>query len=155
MPSGDDLPTVGFAVPPSLAAITIRYELLCEVGRGGMGVVYKARDAQTRDLVAVKVLHPSAAADPAIVDRFRNELLLARRITHKNVCRVFDLNEFAGTTVISMEFVEGRSLRELLREVESLSTRQGLKIARQVAAGLAEAHAQGVVHRDLKPENIL
>jgi predicted Ser/Thr protein kinase len=155
MPSGDDQTTVGFAVPPSLAAITARYELLCELGRGGMGVVYKARDVQTRDLVAVKVLHPSAASDPAIVDRFRNELLLARRITHKNVCRVFDLNEFAGTTVISMEFVEGRSLRELLREVESLSTRRGLKIVRQIAAGLVEAHAQGVVHRDLKPENIL
>ena len=155
MGSGDDQATVGFAVPPALAAITARYELLAEVGRGGMGVVYKARDRQTGDLIAVKVIHPSVASDSVLVDRFRNELVLARRITHKNVCRVFDLNEFGGTTVISMELVDGRSLRGVLRDVESLSTRQGLKIVRQIAAGLAEAHARGVVHRDLKPENIL
>ena len=155
MGSGDEQATVGFAIPPALAAITARYELLAEVGRGGMGIVYKARDRQTADLVAVKVIHPSVAADSVLVERFRNELLLARRITHRNVCRVFDLNQFDGVAVISMEFVEGRSLRDMLREMESMSTRQGLKIVRQIAAGLGEAHAQGVVHRDLKPENIL
>src|SRR6185295_16935327 len=80
---------------------------------------------------------------------------LARRITHKNVCRVHDLDEFGGIAVISMEFVEGRSLRDVLRDVESVSIRHGLKIVRQIAAGLGEAHAQGVVHRDLKPENVL
>src|SRR5207253_1697624 len=147
--------TIGFAVPASLSALTVRYDLHMEIGRGGMGIVYKALDRQTGDLVAIKIIHPSIASDPALIERFTNELLLARRITHKNVCRVYDLNEFGGTTVISMEFLEGRSLRRMLRDVESVSVRQGLKIVRQIAAGLAEAHAQGVVHRDLKPENVL
>jgi hypothetical protein len=155
MQPGDDQVTIGFTVPASLSALTIRYELVAELGRGGMGVVYKARDRQTGDLVAIKVIHPSIASDPHLIERFTNELLLARRITHKNVCRVHELTDFGGTAVISMELVEGRSLRAMLHEVESLSTRQGLKIAGQLIAGLAEAHAQGVVHRDLKPENIL
>ena len=151
----DDQATVGFTAPPSLTSVSIRYDLLREIGRGGMGVVYKARDRRTGDLVALKAIHPSVAADPHVIERFTNELLLARRITHKNVCRVHDLSDFEGTLVISMELVEGRSLRQMLREVEAVSIRQGVKIARQIAAGLAEAHEQGVVHRDLKPENIL
>jgi protein kinase-like protein len=151
----DDQATAGFTAPPSLASVSIRYELLDEIGRGGMGVVYKARDRRTGDLVALKAIHPLVAADPHVIERFTNELLLARRITHKNVCRVHDLSDFGGTLVISMELVEGRSLRQMLREVEAVSVRQGVKIARQIAAGLAEAHAQGVIHRDLKPENIL
>ncbi len=155
MPSSDDQATVGFTVPPGLSAVCARYDLIAEIGRGGMGIVYKARDRHTGDLVALKALHPSIAADPRLVERFTNELLLARRITHKNVCRVYDLNDFAGTTVITMELVDGRSLRTLMRDVEAVSIRQGLRIARQIAAGLAEAHAQGIVHRDLKPENIL
>src|SRR4030095_10481073 len=152
MPGADDQATIGFTIPPSRSAITARYELLAEVGRGGMGIVYKARDRRTGDLVALKAIHPSVAANPAFSERFRNELVLARRITHKNVCRVFDLAEFGAAAVISMEFVDGRSLRDILRDVESMSPRQGLKIFRQIAAGLGEAHAQGVVHRDLKPE---
>ena len=95
------------------------------------------------------------AADPLLIERAKNELVLARRITHKNVCRVHDFNVFGDLSAISMEFVEGRTLRAVLRDLESLSTRQGLKIVRQIAAGLAEAHAQGVIHRDLKPENIM
>src|SRR5690349_14544823 len=114
MNSGDDQATVGFPVPPGLSALVVRYELLGELGRGGMGIVYKARDRRTGDLVALKVVHPQIASDPQLVERFRNELLLARRITHKNVCRVHDLDEFGGTTVISMELVEGKSLRAML-----------------------------------------
>jgi len=155
MQPGDDQATVGFTVPAGLSALAVRYELLAEIGRGGMGIVYKARDRQTGDLVAVKVIHPSIASDPHLIERFTNELLLARRITHRNVCRVHDLNDFGGTLVISMEFVDGRSLRQMLRDLESVSTRLGLKIVRQIVAGLGEAHARGVVHRDLKPENIL
>lgn len=155
MQPGDDLTTVGFTPPPGLAAASARYDFLAEVGRGGMGVVYKARDRRTGDVVAIKAIHPAVASDPQLIERFTNELLLARRITHKNVCRVHDLDDYGGTLVISMEFVEGRSLRQILRDVETVSVRQGLKIARQLAAGLAEAHQQGVVHRDLKPENIL
>jgi serine/threonine protein kinase len=155
MTAGDDQATVGFTIPPNLAALTARYELQGEIGRGGMGVVYRARDRQTGDLVALKVIHPSIASDLHAIERFTNELLLARRITHKNVCRVHDLNEFGGVAVISMEFVDGRSLRDLLSQVEAVSIRQGLRIVRQIIGGLAEAHAQGVIHRDLKPENIL
>jgi hypothetical protein len=153
--SDENRATIGFTAPPALAAVTARYELHAEVGRGGMGIVYKARDRQTADLVAIKVIHPSIASDPRLIERFRNELLLARRVTHKNVCRVHDLTDFGGVVVISMEFVDGRSLHEVLKDVESMSTRQGMKIVRQIIAGLAEAHAQGIVHRDLKPENLL
>src|SRR6058998_833163 len=142
MTSGDDHETIGFEAPASLSPLTVRYELQAEIGRGGMGIVYKARDRQTGDVVAIKVIHPSIGADPQLIERFKNELLFARRITHKNVCRVHDLNDFEGTAVISMEFVAGRSLRDLLREVDSLSIRHGLKIVRQIIAGLAEAHAQ-------------
>jgi serine/threonine protein kinase len=155
MQPGDDQTTVGFSVPAGLSALAVRYELLAEIGRGGMGIVYKARDRQTGDLVALKVIHPAVASDPRLIERFTNELLLARRITHKNVCRVHDLNDFGGTLVISMELVDGRSLRQMLRDLESVSVRQGVKIVRQVVAGLGEAHAEGVVHRDLKPENTL
>jgi Protein kinase domain len=155
MTPDDEQVTIGFAVPAHLSGLSARYEIHAEIGRGGMGVVYKALDRQTGDLVAIKVLHPSTASDPHLVERFKNELLLARRITHRNVCRVYDLNDFAGVTVISMELVAGRSLRDLLRETGAFPIRQGLAVARQLIAGLGEAHAQGVVHRDLKPENII
>src|SRR5438093_864095 len=119
MHPGDDQATIGFAAPVSLSPLAVRYDLRAELGRGGIGVVCKARARQTGDLVAIKVIQPSIASDPHLLERFTNELLLARRITHKNVCRVHDLNDFGGTTVISMEFLEGRSLRAMLREVES------------------------------------
>ena len=144
-----------FTPPAHLSAITTRYDILAECGRGGMGVVYKARDRQTDDVIAIKVLNPAIASEPGLIDRFKTELRLARKITHKHVCRVHDFNEFAGTAVISMEFVQGESLRDLLRRPEGISIRQGLKIAHQVLAALGEAHAQGIIHRDLKPANIL
>src|SRR4051812_37965001 len=125
MQPGDNQVTIGFAVPAGLSTVTVRYELLAEIGRGGMGIVYKGRDRQTGDLVAIKIIHPSIASDPQLIERFKSELLLARRITHRNVCRVYELNDFGGTMVISMEFVEGRSLREMLRDMESVSIRQG------------------------------
>ena len=138
-----------------LKALRQRYDLLGELGRGGMGVVYKARDRETGDVVAVKVLLPEIAARPDLIERFKSELLLARKITHKNVCRVYDLNRFGPVAAISMEYIEGESLGSLLNRVEGLSVRHGKKILRQILAGLAEAHAQGVIHRDLKPENII
>ena len=152
-PDPGDQPTVGF-MPPA-ADVSYRYEVLNEVGSGGMGIVYKARDRETGAVVALKVLHPEIAAQPQLIERFKTELLLARKITHKNVCRVYDLNRFGSVVAISMEYIEGESLRTLLGRVEGLSTRHGLKIIHQVIAGLAEAHAQSVIHRDLKPENIL
>ena len=141
-------------VPASLSAITARYEILAECGRGGMGIVYKARDRQTNDTVAIKVLNPAIAGNAGLIDRFKNELVLARKVTHKNVCRVYDLNDFSGAMAISMEYVAGESLRDVLDRSEGVSIRYGLRVVQQIIAGLAEAHAQGVVHRDLKPSNI-
>lgn len=137
-------------------ALEQRYELLGEAGRGGMGIVYRARDRETGELVALKVLKPEIAADAGIVERFKNELRLARKITHKNVCRIHEFNRAAdGTAYISMEFVEGESLRRVLSRFGNLGVRGGTRIAQQICAGLREAHAQGVVHRDLKPENVM
>jgi len=135
--------------------LAARFEFLNELGRGGMGIVYQARDRETGAVVAIKVLKPEIASSPELIERFKTELLLARKITHKNVCRVYDLHRFGQVVVIAMEYIEGESLRGLLGRVEGLSIRHGLKVARQMIAGLAEAHEQGVIHRDLKPENIL
>lgn len=140
---------------PSLRPLTERYDLLAEVGRGGMGIVYRARDRETGDVVALKVLRPEIAARPELIERFKSELLLARKITHKNVCRTYDLHRFGGTAAIAMEYVEGESLSAILQRYRGVPFRRGLEWAQQICSALAEAHAQGVVHRDLKPQNIL
>jgi hypothetical protein len=139
----------------SLRALSQRYDILAEVGRGGMGIVYRARDRETGDTVALKVLKPEIAMQPALIERFKSELLLARKITHKNVCRVYDLGRFGDVAAISMEYVEGQSLRAILEAPGGVSVRRGVAWTRQICQALAEAHTQGVVHRDLKPENIL
>ena len=140
---------------PMPAGIEARYEALSELGRGGMGIVYRGRDRETGETVAVKVLKPEIAADPSSVERFRSEVRLARKITHKNVCRIYDLNRVGDTAYVSMELVQGESLRLILSRFGTLSYRKGIEIARQICAGLREAYAQGVVHRDLKPQNIM
>jgi formylglycine-generating enzyme required for sulfatase activity/class 3 adenylate cyclase/predicted Ser/Thr protein kinase len=132
-----------------------RYEILARLGVGGMGLVYKARDRETGETVALKVLKAEIAEQPALIDAFKNELRLARKITHKNVCRIYDFNRTDGVSFISMEFIEGESLRRVLNRFSALSTRTGIKIATQICEGLREAHAQGIVHRDLKPENLM
>lgn len=132
-----------------------RYQLLEEVGRGAMGIVYKAIDRETSERVALKVLKPEALGDEMMVQRFKNELRLARRITHKNVCRIYDFGYLGESPCISMEFVEGDTLRALLKRVGTLSVRSIVHISRQMCDGLREAHSQGVVHRDLKPENLM
>ncbi len=141
--------------PPAPESLQQRYEVLGELGRGGMGIVYRARDRETDEVVALKVIHPQIAADPAIVERFKNELRLARKITHKSVCRMYELLRFEQTVVIAMEYVEGESLRAVLDRFGSVPLRRGLEWAGQICAALAEAHGQGIIHRDLKPENIL
>src|SRR5688572_1216251 len=120
-----------------------------------MGVVYRARDRETGELVAIKVLKPEIAADRASAERFINEVRLSRRITHKNVCRVYEFTRVGSTAYLSMEYVEGESLRSILSRLGSVNLRKGIQIARQICAALAEAHAQGIVHRDLKPENVM
>ena len=120
-----------------------------------MGHVYKARDRETGEILALKLLKPEIASDQAMMERFKNELLLARKITHKNVCRVYDFNRVGGIAYTSMEYVEGDSLRTLLKRSAGHPLRKAVDVALQICAGLQEAHSQGIVHRDLKPENIM
>ena len=139
----------------SLAALSQRYDVLSEAGHGNMGNVYKARDRETGETVALKLIKPEIASDQAMTERFKNELLFARRITHKNVCRVYEFNRVGGIAYTSMEFVEGESLRSVFSRFGGLPVRKGVDLALQICSGLREAHAQGIVHRDLKPENVM
>jgi len=138
-----------------LSALGQRYEILGEAGHGSMGNVYKARDRETGETVALKLLKPEIASDQAMMDRFKNELLFARKITHKNVCRVYEFNRVAGIAYTSMEFVEGESLRSVLNRFGALTQKKARDLALQICSGLKEAHVQGIVHRDLKPENVM
>src|SRR5579864_5160491 len=132
-----------------------RYEVLSQIGTGGTGIVYKVRDLETSEIVALKVLKPEIASDPDVQENFKREMCLARKITHKNVCRIHEFNRLNGTAYTSMEFVEGESLMSRLYRVGSLPLNDALEIARQICGGLHEAHEQGIVHRDLKPANIM
>ena len=132
-----------------------RYHILEEIGEGGMGRVYQALDIELQEKVALKVIKARVAADEKTVQRFRNELKLARRIIHKNVCRMYDLNVSAGVYYITMEYVSGENLKASLRRVGPLSVTKALLIAEQICAGLEEAHRLGFIHRDLKPQNIM
>jgi len=137
------------------SSIPSRYEVLSQVGAGGMGVVYKVRDLETDEIVALKILKPEIATDPTVQENFKRELCLARKITHKNVCRIHDFSRSNGTAYASMEFIEGESLQSRLNRVGTLPVNQAFDIAQQICAGLREAHAQEIVHRDLKPANIM
>lgn len=139
----------------ALAALGQRYDVLGEAGHGSMGSVYKARDRETGEVVALKLLKPEIASDQKMVERFKNELLYARKITHKNVCRVYDFNRAGSVAYTSMEYVEGESLRSVLNRFGGLPQRKAIHVALQICSGLKEAHAQGIIHRDLKPENIM
>jgi len=132
-----------------------RYEVIEDLGRGGMARVYKAFDKEIEEKVALKLLKPEIIADERTIKRFRNELKFARRIAHKNVCRMYDLNKEGGTYFITMEYVPGEDLKSSIKRMGPLSSGKALFIAKQVCEGLAEAHRLGVVHRDLKPRNIM
>jgi serine/threonine-protein kinase len=132
-----------------------RYELLGLLGSGGMGNVYKARDVELDEIVALKVLLPQLVSAPGALDRFRREVKLARRVTHPNVARVFDIGELGGERILTMELVDGESLGACLHREGRLSLVRAVDIARAICAGVGAAHAAGVVHRDLKPDNVL
>src|SRR5262245_40882815 len=132
-----------------------RYQILERVGVGGMGVVFKAYDRETGESVALKVLRSEIANQFPVVEGLKNELRIARRITHKNVCRIYDFNRSGATAFITMEFVQGESLRRVLDRFGALNLRKAVNVARQICDGLCEAHSQGIVHRDLKPENLM
>lgn len=132
-----------------------RFEVIEELGRGGMGTVYRVLDRSINEEIALKLLKPEVATDANIIERFKNELKLARKITHKSVCRMYDLNEEDGTPYITMEYVPGEDLKSLIKRAGKPSLEKAVLFARQMGEGLAEAHKLGVVHRDLKPSNIM
>jgi serine/threonine-protein kinase len=132
-----------------------RYQIIEELGKGGMGRVYKVYDTKIKEKVALKLIKPEIAADEQTIERFRNELRLARKIAHRNVCKMFDLGEADGAHFITMEYVSGEDLKTMIRMTGSLTIGATLSIGKQVCDGLAEAHSLGVVHRDLKPQNIM
>jgi hypothetical protein len=137
------------------AAVSRRYQIVAAAGHGSTGNVFKALDRETGETIALKILKPEIASDQAMIERFKNEMLFARRITHKNVCRVHEFNRIGAIAYTSMEFVDGESLRSVLNRFGGLPPRKSIDILQQMCAGLKEAHAQGIVHRDLKPENIM
>ncbi len=170
LPPGDPGTTVGLGgvtasastLPGGDANLTIgsmfanRYKVVEMLGRGGMGVVFLAKDNQLDEVVALKTLRSDVLSqDPTLLQRFKLEIKLARKITHKNVLRTHDFGEFAGTPYISMEYLEGVTLKDLQKRKGALPLGVGLQIAKQMCHGLAAAHAQGVIHRDIKPQNML
>jgi serine/threonine-protein kinase len=133
-----------------------RYDIQSIIGEGGMGIVYKAHDRELDDVVAIKTLRSEAlSADPTLLDRFKQEIRLARRITHPNILRTHDLGESNGLRYLSMEFVKGITLKGLVEQDQLIPTPVALRIAKQICAGLAAAHEVGVIHRDIKPQNII
>jgi len=132
-----------------------RYQVIEALGQGGMGNVYKVYDQEVRAKVALKLIRPEIAADPTTIERFRNELKLARDIAHKNICRMYDLGREGATYYITMEYVPGEDLRSMIRMSGQLDVGTAVHIAREICDGLAEVHRLGILHRDLKPGNIL
>src|SRR3954447_21298274 len=132
-----------------------RFEILSVLGAGGMGIVYKARDRELDDLVALKMLRRELWGDRNQLDRLKSEIKLARKITHPNVLRTHDFGEIDGVPYISMEYVRGVTLRYMLDQTHRLPYSAALRLAKQLCAGLGAAHAVGVMHRDIKPENLI
>ena len=183
--SSDDVATLDFATakspaqalrptsssssrPPSSSAFSLsesrflpgrllagRYRIIALLGKGGMGEVYRADDLTLGQPVALKFLPEEASRDESLLERFRNEVRIARRVSHPNVCRVYDVGELDGNAFFTMEYVDGEDLASLLRRIGRLPQDKALDIARQLCSGLAAAHAKGVLHRDLKPANIM
>src|SRR5215471_19274902 len=143
----------GRFLPGSLLAE--RYRIVALLGKGGMGEVYRADDLTLGQPVALKFLPEEAAKDTALLERFRGEVRISRKVSHPNVCRVYDVGEVEGQTFFTMEYVDGEDLASLLRRIGRLPHDKAVDIARQLCAGLAAAHAKGVLHRDLKPANIM
>jgi serine/threonine protein kinase len=132
-----------------------RYEIIEELGKGGMGKVYRVEDTKAKEEVALKLIKPEIAADKKTIERFRKELTTARKIAHRNVCRMFDLGEEKEQHYITMEYICGGDLKKFIRRAKRLDPRTAISIAKQICDGLEEAHSLGIAHRDLKPNNIM
>jgi len=152
--------TLAMAAPP-LRELTPgetfagRYQVIEDLGKGGMGRVYKVYDTEVKEKLALKLINPEVASDERTIERFRSELRLARTISHRNVCRMHDLGREGSSYFITMEYVSGEDLKSLIHRIGALPVGKAVSLAREVCAGLAEAHRVGVVHRDLKPQNIM
>ena len=131
-----------------------RYKIIEKLGKGGMGEVYRALDQEVKEEVAIKLIRQEIARDESTIERFRNELKIARKVSHRNVCRMFDLGKEEKGYYISMEYVDGEDLKTSIKK-DRIAVDKALKVTKQVCEGLAEAHRLGVVHRDLKPQNIM
>ena len=132
-----------------------RYRIALQVGKGGMGDVYRAYDLELGQAVALKFLPTDLQSDPTRLERFRREVRIARQIGHPNVCRVYDIGQVDGRHFLSMEYIDGEDLASLLRRIGRLPGDKAVEIARELCAGLAAAHEKGVLHRDLKPANVM
>jgi serine/threonine protein kinase len=137
------------------STVSNRYEVIEELGKGGMGRVYKVFDKKIKEVVALKLIKPEISTDEKTIERFNNELRLARKISHRNVCRMYDLGEEGNSHFITMEYVPGEDLKRFIKRSGQLTVGKSVSLARQVCEGLAEAHHLGVIHRDLKPQNIM
>jgi serine/threonine protein kinase len=155
----DQSPTVTWQTPTFRLSrgslFATRYEVIEEIGQGGMGTVYKVYDQKVKEKIAIKMIKPAVAFDQAILERFNNEVKIARKIVHKNVCRMYDLSESEGMHFITMEHVSGEDLSSLIKRIGQLSTKKAVFITKQICEGLAEAHSLGIIHRDLKPQNVM
>src|SRR5881628_292664 len=137
------------------ALVDGRYRVRGRVARGGMATVYTAVDERLERTVALKIIHPTQARDANFLDRFTDEAKTIARLTHPNIVAVYDQGTHQGLPYLVMEFVRGRTLRELLAERRRLAPQEALAIMEQVLAAVAAAHRAGLVHRDVKPENVL
>jgi tetratricopeptide (TPR) repeat protein len=159
IPSGPQRPALSIGPLSAGQAFGTRYHIIKAVGAGGMGVVYQAWDAELGVAVALKVIRPEVLVDPGsageIERRFKRELVLARQVTHKHVVRIHDLGELHSIKYLTMPFVEGENLADILKRDGKVPVPRAIAIAKEVASGLAAAHEVGVIHRDLKPENIM
>jgi serine/threonine-protein kinase len=160
-PGEQDNPPLTKTILPFIAELSRgslvagRYEIIEELGRGGMGKIYKVYDRKIKDVVALKLIRPEISLSEKAVERFKNELRIARKIAHRYVCRMYDVGEEDFTHFITMEFVAGEDLKAFIRRSGQITPPKAVSLAQQVSEGLAEAHRLGVVHRDLKPQNIM
>src|SRR4029077_12714273 len=140
--------------PPG-TLIASRYRVISRLGKGGMGEVFRADDLILGQSVALKFLPEAAIGNVGLLTRFYDEVRIARQVTHANVCRVYDIGELQGQPYLSMEYLDGEDLGSLLRRIGRLPADKATEFSRKLCAGLAAAHAEGVLHRDLKPANIM
>jgi serine/threonine protein kinase len=153
--AGSAFPSVEEGRFPAGTTLAGRSRILGLLGRGGMGEVYRALDLVLNQPVALKFISAAAHTSEAALARFRNEVRIARQVSHPNVCRVYDIGVIEGQHFLSTEYVDGEDLASLLRRIGRLRSDKALEFTRRICAGLAAAHERGVLHRDLKPANIM